>query len=371
MSASRDQYILPFEEARNTLLSRVRALRYVDTGLNVGRIEGVCQLLERLIILSNDLTENDGLVRVKAQGNAIAGRIDGRRSVCEKTIRNWRRDAVALGVLSVEYTSQLRGGHSWNHYFIDVPQLRAWGAGQLEPISVKKPKAKTAAPEPANAPPETAVPTPSDSGGNGRKRAVTITAPRAVTITDPGAVTVTALTQRHTQRPTPPPQKTNSDTCGLQSAPDTFGGQRFAQEPETKPSAATQSTAACSKGEVEALFSNANVRTATGLIDDALRRGCSLRSLEAIYRWFERSQKANPKHWRVPENVLYMRLKNAAPGVAAWRCWPGGLARRKSKPAPRPQSDFRRVKAQRQREYVEGPTMAELYEQAMQSEKAK
>lgn len=164
MKLQESQYILPFDAAKNDLLAQIRFLRAVDLGLGPARVEGAIQLLERLALLGNDLTELDGVVYVKAQVMAIAARVESRRSVSEKTIRNWRRDCEALGVLTSDRRSQRWGGHDWNTFAIDVARIREIVAQRGAEIPA----------------------------GSGRKRPESISAPRAVTISAPRPVTVTA-----------------------------------------------------------------------------------------------------------------------------------------------------------------------------------
>ena len=152
-----DQYILPFEAARNELLMQIKMLRRVDLGLSRGRAEGVIQILERLVLLGSDLTEDESnQVHVKAQGMAIAARIEGRKTVGERTVRNWRRDAEELQLLETDMHSQQYGGTGWNVYRIRVDSVRLW------------------------------------VGGSGRKRAEMIAAPRAETVAAPRAEKIAA-----------------------------------------------------------------------------------------------------------------------------------------------------------------------------------
>lgn len=175
---SNSQYVLPFDQAKNDLLSQIRFLRGVDLGeflivertgrfadgLSPGRTEGVIQLLERLALLGNDLTERGGAVFVKAQIIAIAARVEARRTVADRTVRNWRVDAESLGILATDHRSHKWGRCEWNLFRIDVARIREIVAAAASP----------------------------NEGGNGRKWAETVAAPRAEIIAAPRAETVAA-----------------------------------------------------------------------------------------------------------------------------------------------------------------------------------
>jgi hypothetical protein len=167
------QFVLPFDQAKNDFLSQVAMLRGVDLGLSAGRAEGVVQLLERLALRGNDLREVESNIRVCSLANqtvkavmvvvvhTLVGKlanVERRPGVCEKTVRNWRRDAERLGILQTEFNSRKFGRNKWNDFTINVSRIRELVLA-----------------------------------GNGRKWPVTVTDPGAVTVTDPGAVTVTDL----------------------------------------------------------------------------------------------------------------------------------------------------------------------------------
>ncbi len=131
-------------------------------------------------------------------------------------------------------------------------------------------------------------------------------------------------------------------------------------------STATRSRPPLSVEEVVVMFVRLGVRTAATLVGDALDAGCDTRSLAAIARWFERSQRANQHKWRKADAVLYVRLKNALPGVRAWEGWPDGLARPKAK--PKPQENFALVRTARRREYAsDGLSAAEMFRKAKEA----
>ncbi len=173
LTKNQNQYVLPFDAARNDLLAQIRLLRACDiqigdaqTGaivsLSPGRLEGVVQFLERLALLGNDLTERAGSVVVKAQIIAIAARVESRRSVADRTVRNWRKDCEALGIVKTEVRSQKWGRNEWNLFTVNVDRIReivagrgvvAWegeaGSGRKWPETVAAPRPETvAAPRP-------------------------------------------------------------------------------------------------------------------------------------------------------------------------------------------------------------------------------
>jgi hypothetical protein len=172
MTLNNSQYVLPFDQAKNDLLAQIRFLRGCDLGLSPGRSEGVIQLLERLALLGNDLSERDGAVYVKAQIIAIAARVEARRTVADRTVRNWRVDAESLGILSTDHRSHKWGRCEWNLFRIDVARIREIVASK----GVANPVANPVANE----------------GGNGRKWAETVAAPGAEMIAAPRAETVAA-----------------------------------------------------------------------------------------------------------------------------------------------------------------------------------
>jgi hypothetical protein len=315
-----NQYILPFDAAKHELLQLLRMLRRVDLGLSAGRSEGVVQLLERLALLGNDLTERDGCVMVKAQVIAIAARIDARSTVSDKTVRNWARDARELGVLRVDVRSHRYGRKEWNVYEIDARAIR----------DLIQAKPKTADTQSIDT--REVSQGPEIEAGNGRKWAETVTAPRPVMVTAPRPETVTAPLHCRTTRSTHTP---------LQSI----------------------DTREVSQGAVVSVFLKLGVGRATTLVALALQRGCDTRSLLAIARWYERSQRHNPTRWQKPSTVLMLRLADAQPGVPAWMGWIPGTVRRAPSVGVRV-VDF----AKQRREAVaawQGPSMVEMFKQGL------
>jgi hypothetical protein len=205
MKQNPDQYVLPYDAAKNDLLAQLRLLRSVDLGLSAGRSEGVIQLLERLALLGNDLTEHAGRVRVKAQVIAIAAKCS-RNTVSDRTVRNWQTDAVELGfaswladrgidvatletkerkdallayssefgILHIDIRSHRYGRKEWNVYTINLNAIRSLvRRGAIE-------------------------------GGSGRKWAAMVAAPGPETIAAPRAETIAAplhcISTRETQQ---------------------------------------------------------------------------------------------------------------------------------------------------------------------------
>lgn len=138
--------------------------------------------------------------------------------------------------------------------------------------------------------------------------------------------------------------------------------------PHNPQSSSHHSRRAVTEGEVVWEFKRLNVRTASKLVPAALERGCTLRNLLAIVRWYERSQRANPKHWNTPENVLFGRLKDAEPKIAAWKLWPDGLARPKPPKRPQAVTDYHAKRESARREYAGGPSVTELFRQLQNAE---
>lgn len=115
---------LDFSSPQHEAMALIRMLRSVPLNMTRGRSEGIAELLERLIILTNDAREFDGFVYCKAQVPAIGARILARTSRSERTVQRWTNDAKSLGLLEVEYRSQQYGGHNWNVYSINMRALR-------------------------------------------------------------------------------------------------------------------------------------------------------------------------------------------------------------------------------------------------------
>lgn len=188
-----DQYILPFGAAADELLATIRLLRNCDLGMTPGRSEGVVQLLERLVLLGRDLREMDGVVKVRAQVMAIAAKVDGRATKSERTVRNWRTDAEALGFLLTDFRSQAYGGASWNIFAIDVAAIREVCRAGF--VDVKEPVSSV-----EETPASTQPTGRAETAGNGRKRAEIISAPRPEISAAPGAEIPAAPTHCHTHR---------------------------------------------------------------------------------------------------------------------------------------------------------------------------
>jgi hypothetical protein len=288
---SSDQYVIPFELEKNDLLAQVRLLRQCDLAMSPGRSEGVVQLLERLILLGNDLREMSGVVRVKAQVIAIAARVDSRSTVADKTVRNWARDAKSLGVLAVDVRSHKYGRKEWNLYEIQVDQIR-----NIIRLSTGSTRSADTQPAHTGQPVDTRQVSQAEfEGGNGRKWAETVTAPRPVMVTDPGAEMVTAPLHGSVTKNTHTPLALV----------------------ETQP----LDTRAKTQGEVVSVFLRLGVGRAMTLVADAIARGCDTRSLLAIARWYDRSQRRWPTRWTKPATVLMLRLTAAQPGVPSWLGW--------------------------------------------------
>jgi len=120
---------------------------------------------------------------------------------------------------------------------------------------------------------------------------------------------------------------------------------------------------------VEALgeeFFKLGVGTAHELVEQALKRDCSVRSLEAILRWFQRSQRSNPKRWDKPSSVLYGRLKNASPSVAAFKGWFEGRPLQQRKPKRELTVDYSAAKAAARAEFK--GSMAEDFKALMRAQ---
>jgi hypothetical protein len=311
---SPDQEIFPFEMEKNDLLALIRLLRQCDLGLSPGRSEGVIQLLERLTLLGNDLRELSGVVRVKAQVIAIAAKVD-RHTVSDKTVRNWARDAKELGILSVDVRSHKYGRKEWNLYEIDIRAIRSLinssRSADTQPAHTghacdTRSESHVADTQPTAVDTRRAIDTRSGvrfEGGNGRKWPETVTAPRPEMITAPRAVTVTAPSHCLTTKTTHTPLTRSADT----------------QPTDTRD---------VSEREVVCAFLKLGVRKATTLVAEALQRGCDTRSLIAIVRWFERSQRKNPERWQKPDVVLMARLTAAHPEIPTSLGWiPGVLPR--------------------------------------------
>jgi len=118
------QQSLDFSSALNERLALVRGLRNVPHDLSRGRVDGVVELLERLLVLSRSVGDGQR-VEVVAQVTGLAAKISSRRTVQERTVQRWTADAKELAYLTVEYTSHRRGGREWNRYVIHLGAIRA------------------------------------------------------------------------------------------------------------------------------------------------------------------------------------------------------------------------------------------------------
>ena len=127
-----DQYGLPFQAATNELLSQIELLRNVCSTLTPARHDRVIELLSRLALLGNDLTERDGRVIVRAHMNRIAAGIKGRATISSRQVQNWRAWAVEIGVLDVKCLSHEYGQRNWNMFTIRVDVIRKWCGGGFE-----------------------------------------------------------------------------------------------------------------------------------------------------------------------------------------------------------------------------------------------
>lgn len=307
------QEIFPFELEKNDLLALFRMLRRCDLGLSPGRSEGVIQLLERLTLLGNDLREFSGRVRIKAQVIAIAAKVD-RNTVSDKTVRNWSRDAKELGILTVDVQSHKYGRKEWNIYEINVLAIRSLinssrAAHTGHVCDTRSESQNVADTQPTSVDTLTATDTRSgveSEGGSGRKWPEMVTAPRPEIITAPRAETVTAPSHCLITKTTHTPLTRCTDT---------------------RPRSRT-----VTQGEVVGVFLRLGVRKASTLVAEAIDRGCDTRSLMAIAKWFQRSQRRHPKRWQKPDVVLMVRLGNAHPNVPPWLGWTPGLARRPGEP---------------------------------------
>jgi hypothetical protein len=196
-----DQYVLDFTSRANERCAKVLGLRSARLPVDMtrGRLEGVIELVQRLALLCRDLPEALAApFSVDCQVVAIAARIERRKTVSEKTVRNWTADAKLLGLLHVDYASQQYGGSRWNTYTVDFAAVIALIT------SVGRPSQAVLDQEPER--PGKAVP---QVAGSGRKRAVTVTAPGAVTASAPNNV-FTNVSDKHS----PPPLRATGTRHG-------------------------------------------------------------------------------------------------------------------------------------------------------------
>ncbi len=77
-----EQYLFDFSSRANDRCSKVMGLRSVEIDMSVGRVEGVIELVQRLVLFSRYLPEDlKEDVHVRAQVSCLAARIERRRSV--------------------------------------------------------------------------------------------------------------------------------------------------------------------------------------------------------------------------------------------------------------------------------------------------
>lgn len=91
----RRQQDIGFEHKERSDFALVRSLTSIrDSGIGKGRLNGVRKLLETLLVCSTDYVSY-------ARETVIAAKAVG-APVTDRTVRNWIRDAKALGVLSID-----------------------------------------------------------------------------------------------------------------------------------------------------------------------------------------------------------------------------------------------------------------------------
>lgn len=100
-----------------------------------------------------------------------------------------------------------------------------------------------------------------------------------------------------------------------------------------------------SEGEVVRAYLELGVRQAMEYVPAAAGRGCSMRDLLAIARWFERSQRRHPTRWDKPATILAMRLSKSVPGVPAWMGWTQGHPPPRSREKPKSGPSYRLQRA--------------------------
>lgn len=196
-----DQYVLDFSSRANDRCATLLGLRSARLPIDItrGRVEGVIELLQRLVLLSKYLPESIGdAFECDVQVMAIAARIERRKSVSEKTVRRWTADAKMLGLLSVEYASQHYGGCRWNSYTVHFGRVLRLIAGD--------------------------APEWPEAAGHGRTRPDIVSAPGAVMMSDPGADTMSdpnSVFPNVSQKHSPPLRTPSESTRGtFATAPD-------------------------------------------------------------------------------------------------------------------------------------------------------
>lgn len=193
----RDQQTLIFNERFNAMMAKIARLRHIPLDMSLGRIEGVVQIMQRLLLLVYHEVDLDLPVFEKiAHMNKIATGIEGRTTVKERTVQNWRRDAVNLNLMKVEIRAHEYGGRAWNHFTVHLFRVD-------ELLSV------------------------ANLTGNGRKRVETISAPGVETISAP----LTLLL--NPQRNLPPPSEQCAPPCATSgpAAADEVGVSKQIREP--------------------------------------------------------------------------------------------------------------------------------------------
>jgi hypothetical protein len=80
----------------------------------IGRIRGVCTLLNRLVLFARSTDETP----IRISKAKLAHGILSREAVSEKSIQRWTATAQAMGVLDVVVASQEVGGRAWNEFII-------------------------------------------------------------------------------------------------------------------------------------------------------------------------------------------------------------------------------------------------------------
>ena len=118
---SPDQLNLDFTSKRNELIALVSGLRRLPLPFTPARVEGIVTLLRRLILLAREI--DDRGVVVEQPKSKIAAGFTGERGFSEKTIQNWKRDAIAIGVLQVQVRAE-RGWYWWNRWIVDLDGVR-------------------------------------------------------------------------------------------------------------------------------------------------------------------------------------------------------------------------------------------------------
>lgn len=113
-----NQELLPFSAQVNERLAEIRSLDRVLGHMHPARSRGVIELLERIVLLSQDGETSHARVSV------LAARIQTMKSVNERTIRRWAQDAKELGVLCTDERSHRYGGHYPNVWKINRVRLQ-------------------------------------------------------------------------------------------------------------------------------------------------------------------------------------------------------------------------------------------------------